>query len=97
MQKSIRQQMFKNISRWQKSGLSQKAWCEKNGMAYATFHYWYKRYRSQDKQEPAAGFVQLMVDDPGSAGCFCELLVPDGRKLVFHETPTAEFLKILIG
>ncbi|GEM_PF-4016592 len=24
MQKSIRQQMFKNISRWQKSGLSQK-------------------------------------------------------------------------
>jgi len=99
MQESIQQRMFKCISGWQQSGLTQKAWCEKNNVAYATFHYWYKRYRSG---KPAtggpndSGFVQLMVDtSPTSA--WCEMVMTDGKKLVFHEALSPEFLKVLIG
>lgn len=99
MQKSTQQKMFKGISRWQQSGLTQKAWCEKNDVAYATFHYWYKRYRISEMQGVAHkpnGFVQLMVDDSAATGCWCELALPGGRKLVFQQPVSAEFLKILI-
>jgi hypothetical protein len=93
--------MFQGISRWQQSGLTQKAWCEKNNVAYATFHYWYKKYRSEE-QEPSiecsdgGGFVQLMVDSP-SASAWCELLLGEGKKLVFHQAVSVEFMRALIG
>lgn len=91
--------MFKRISRWQQSGLSQKAWCEKNNIAYATFHYWYKRYRSNEASVDhgtGEGFVQLMVDDTNQAGCWCELTLPGGKKLVFHQPVGVELLKHLL-
>lgn len=100
MQNSIHQKMFKGIGRWQQSGLTQKAWCEKNNIAYGTFHYWYKRYRTSEKaaidQGSSEGFVQLMVDDASSAGSWCELVLPNGRKLVFHQAVSAGFLRLLI-
>jgi hypothetical protein len=92
--------MFKSISRWQQSGLTQKAWCDKNNVAYGTFHYWYKRYRSQEEDtidhEDTGGFVQLMVDTSPVSSSRCELLLPDGKRLVFHQPVSAEFLKTLI-
>ena len=33
------------ISRWQQSGLTQKAFCSANNIAYHVFHYWYGVYR----------------------------------------------------
>ena len=39
---ATREQMFKMISTWQQSGLSQKSFCEQNGIRYHVFHYWYK-------------------------------------------------------
>ena len=39
--------MFKSISGWRQSGLTQKAWCAKNDITYSSFHYWYGRYRSE--------------------------------------------------
>lgn len=91
--------MFKRISHWQQSGLTQKAWCEKNNVAYATFHYWYKRYRIQGPvtgHRSDSGFVQLMVDT-SPAGAWCELVTDDGKKLVFHQALSPEFLKALVG
>lgn len=100
MADSTEQKMFKGISRWQDSGLTQKAWCEKNKVAYGTFHYWYKRYRAKEKpaldQKTAGGFVQLMVDHSATAGLWCELSLPQGRKLSFHQPVSAEFLRTLI-
>lgn len=99
MQKSNQQKMFESINHWQQSGLSQKAWCENHNITYSTFHYWYKRYRNQhgdiSPKDPAEGFVQLLVgDDPGSG--WCELVWGEGRKLVFHQPVSAEFLKALM-
>jgi hypothetical protein len=100
MQNSIKEKMFKGICRWQHSGLTQKAWCDKNKIAYGTFHYWYKRYRTSEKrvvgQDATEGFVQLMVDDTPKVGCWCELVFPNGRKLAFHQPVGADFLRSLI-
>ena len=94
------QQMFRSITRWQQSGLSQKAWCEKNDIGYATFHYWYKRFRTTDvavdNQDNDNGFVQVLVDGTSTAG-WCELLLADGKKLVFHQPVSAAFLSNLIS
>lgn len=37
------------ISRWQQGGLTQKAFCAANNIAYHVFHYWYGVYRSDQK------------------------------------------------
>lgn len=94
--------MFEGISLWQESGLTQKAWCEKNNIAYGTFHYWYKMYRdeklaaSSPDRSREGGFVKLTVDSPlGPA--WCELAWSDGKKLVFHQPISAEFIRTLIG
>jgi hypothetical protein len=100
MEKSLRERMFEAISLWQQSGLTKKAWCEKNNVTCSTFHYWYKRYRvegsnpSTDRHDEG-GFVQLMVD-PSSASAWCELVLRDGRKLVFRQPVSAEFMRALI-
>ena len=82
-------------------------WSESKGMvwkykiAYATFHYWYKRFRTADatdnKDIRANGFVQLVVDDHHAGVCYCELAFADGKKLLFHQPVSAEFLKALLN
>lgn len=95
---SKQEQMFERIGAWQRSGLSQKTWCDQNDMAYATFQYWYKRFRSPQTAQPgtANSFVPLLVDTL-PASCWCELLFGDGRRLVFHQPVSASFLQTLMG
>jgi hypothetical protein len=100
MQNSVQQKMFKRIMRWEQSGLNQKAWCEKNKMAYATFHYWYKRYRVRAMVVPQKvpnDFIKLSVNDSAIAGGWCELALTDGKRLVFQQPVSAEFLRMLIA
>ena len=100
MQNGTEQKMFKGIRRWQQSGLSQKAWCEKNKIPYSTFHYWYKRFRT--KKEPAAikgtaeSFVQLVTKDIVADGSWCTLSFANWSTLNFHQPVSAEVLKSLI-
>src|SRR5687768_11640146 len=54
------QQMFESIDQWQKSGLSQKAFCQWINLSYHIFHYWYKRYRISESKAPTS-FVKLGV------------------------------------
>lgn len=37
-----------HIKRWQASGMTQKDYCQRNGLKWSTFHYWRKR-----AQEPS--------------------------------------------
>ena len=32
-----------HIGRWRSSGMTQKDYCQKNGLKWSTFHYWRKR------------------------------------------------------
>lgn len=90
-------QMFDKIEQWQKSGLSQRAWCNQDGLPYYRFHYWYKRYRdaSHSSSGGSSGFLELKVK-PVTTG-FAELICPDGKRLVFHEPVSSDFIKAIIG
>ena len=95
MKNSNEQKMFKGISRWKKSGLTQKAWCAKNHVVYATFHYWYKRYRDKSNALQNHSFVELKVQPCAMAGI--ELILPDGRRLLFHQSVSSDYLKAIIS
>ena len=45
--KEERAQCLEMISKWQQSGLTQKAFCTDNNIRYHIFHYWYKVYRTE--------------------------------------------------
>ena len=100
MQSSRQQKMFKRIVLWQQSNLKQKVWCQKHNMHYATFHYWYKRYRDQTvvmPQKKSADFIALTVNDPLPGSCWCALSFTNGKKLIFQQPVSAEFLNMLIA
>src|SRR6478736_6826892 len=101
---ATQQQMFLMIASWQQSGLTQKDYCEQHSVRYHVFHYWYKKYRdthlSEDKK---AGFIALHIQQPSAAHSYpapttsahTELLLPDGRRLLFHQPVSADYLKAL--
>jgi len=99
----IRKQKFLMIEAWQQSELSQKAWCSRESVAYHSFHYWYKRYRTA---HPVAGkssgesqrFISLQVPPSfGGGAAHLELLLTDGRRLLFHQPVSSEYLKAIIS
>lgn len=47
--KEDREQNLQMVTQWEQSGLSQKAFCASNNIAYHVFHYWYRVYRSNQK------------------------------------------------
>jgi hypothetical protein len=99
MAESNQEKFFERIINWQQSGLSQKAWCEQNNVAYGVFHYWYRRFRNQqtgNKQNKSESFVQLLVQDRPAGSPWCELVLVKGHKLYFHQPVSAEFIKNLL-
>src|SRR5881392_1490151 len=91
--------MFKMISSWKQSGLSQKAYCEKNNIRYYVFHYWYKRYRDQQGAVEDPTFVALNVKPSAVAvsNSAIEILLPDGKRILFHHPVSADYLKAIIS
>ena len=97
---TAREQMFSLIKGWQQSGLSQKAFCDRHAVRYYVFHYWYKRFR--DAQSPAKdeGFIALKVQPSCFVNTSCpsvELLLSDGKRLLFHSPVNSDYLKDLIS
>lgn len=96
---TIRLQMFDMISSWQRSGLSQKAYCQEHNIRYHVFHYWYKCFRHLQSPAKDEGFIPLKIQPVNSihtASAHAELLLPDGRRLLFHQAVTSDYLKALI-
>ncbi len=89
----IRDQYFAMIALWKQSGQNQKQFCLQKNIAYHVFHYWYKVYR--DQPSASGSFVALNIVAPHQAGI--ELHLNDGRRLVFHQPVSADFLKALIA
>lgn len=87
------------IGSWKQSGLSQKAYCEQNNIRYHVFHYWYKRYRNQQDAVEDSTFVPLNVKPstfPVSNSAI-EILLPDGKRILFHQPVVPDYLKALIS
>jgi hypothetical protein len=91
----VKQQMFDKIVQWQQSGLTQKAYCQQNNIAYHVFHYYYGRFRIKDNDE-SSSFIKLQVA-PCYVSAHTELVLPDGKRLLFHQGVSADFLKVLIS
>lgn len=92
------EKMFSLIDQWQQSNLTQKFFCEENNIRYYVFHYWYKRYKNYhtSSTEQPARFMKLSVSPlPGSSSV--EMVLPDGKRLLFHQPVTPAFLKALIA
>src|SRR3954447_2157060 len=91
--------MLKMIATWKQSGLSQKAYGEKNNIRYYVFHYWYKRYRDQQGAVEDATFVPLNVKPSAFpvSNSAIEILLPDGKRILFHQPVSADYLKSLIS
>lgn len=90
----VREQMFEYVKGWQTSGLSQKKFCEQSNIPYHVFHYWYKLYR-RTESKVSSSFIKLEV--PSTDTPFAELVLPDGKKLLFHQPLSLDYLKALIN
>lgn len=91
----IKQQLFAKIVQWQQSGLTQKAFCQQNDIAYHVFHYYNGRFRSKENDQTSS-FIKLQVA-PCYESAYTELVLPDGKRLLFHQGVNADFLKALIS
>jgi hypothetical protein len=87
-----RDQHFAMITLWKQSGQTQKQFCLQNNIAYHVFHYWYKVYR--DQQAAGGSFVTLNIAASHQANI--ELHLTDGRRIIFHQPVSADFLRALI-
>jgi hypothetical protein len=100
----MQQQMFSMIAFWQQSGLTQKHYCEQHSIRYHVFHYWYKKYRDTQLSDKKSCFIPLQlqaataapITPPLPAGVHTEIVLPDGRRLLFHQPVSADYLKALI-
>jgi hypothetical protein len=96
--KELRERMLDLVANWSQSGLSQKAYCEQHGIRYHVFHYWFKRYRQQAEPEAGNGFIAVRVQKSCSSDVHAgiELILADGKRLLFHHAVSADFIKAII-
>jgi len=94
----VRQRNLAMIESWQQSGLSQKQFCLQNNIAYHIFHYWYRRYRLKQTvgTGDAGDFIPLTINGSICAACI-ELQLPNGKRILFHQPVSAEYLKVLLS
>lgn len=96
---NTQKQMFAMVEAWKQSNLSQKAWCEQNQIRYHVFHYWYKLYRDKQSGSPAPAFIPLTVK-PSFSDATCaniEVVLADGKRILFHQAVSSDFLKAVIS
>jgi hypothetical protein len=63
------------IAKFEKSGLTQKAFCQKHGLCVATLANWRK------KSQPSTGNKFLRLDFPGPAATMASIHFPNGLEL----------------
>ena len=96
--KQTQEHMLEMVSSWKQRGSSQKAFCELNNIRYYVFHYWYKRYRNRPSCKQT-GFVQLQVERSSPYQCFAdiEVVLADGKRILFHQPVSSHYLKSVIS
>ncbi len=97
--KNTQKQMFAMVAGWKQSNLSQKAYCEQNQIRYYVFHYWYKLYRDEQSNSSEPAFIPLTVK-PSFSDATCaniEVVLADGKRILFHQAVSSDFLKAVIS
>jgi hypothetical protein len=101
MQRKTSQDWLSLIEAWKASDLTQKEFCSQHTIAYSGFHYWFKKFR-EDKSlsSPGSAFIPVKITSPGSTHipqATIELVMPDGRRVNFHQGVEVEFLRALLS
>ena len=96
-----RQSRIAVIEKYLASGLTQKQFCQQEQLAYATFHFWLKKYRQADaaaSQAVSNSFVPLTfsssIPNPGATDFIIEY--PNGVTLRVSGTIAPQTLVHLI-
>lgn len=95
----VQTQMFEMIISWQQSGVSQKCYCVQHKIRYHIFHYWYKSFRNSQavRTEPTFIPLQIKPSQPINTNAGIELLLTDGRRILFNQPVSADFIKAIIS
>ena len=85
----------KRIKAWKKSGLSQKEYCLREKITYATFNYWKRQV------EPKTKTSQNLKSSLINAGNFhlmniCQIVTPSGYQLKFPENISCEKIENIL-
>ena len=85
---SRRQEMFTFVEQWQRSGETQRSWCDMHGMHLAKFQYWVRKYRdAQSLHDNAKDFIDLVPPPPQQMATTLEVHFPSGA---FVKLPASE-------
>jgi len=92
------EEMYSLIKIWEQTNNPVTHFCKERNLSVASFHYWLKKYRHKNTVSSQSGFVSLTISEKqllhsGS----CELIFPDGRKLIFYDKVEASFLLALLS
>ncbi len=91
------------VNQYLESGLTQKAFCQRENLVHATFHSWLQKYRATRRQPRLSsptrnGFIPLCVQPatlPARAAS-CTLEFPNGILIHFSDTVNAQLLPSLL-
>jgi hypothetical protein len=93
--------MFDHIERWERSGLSQRAYCEKARIGRPIFSYWLRIHRQRVQEAQAPAFLPIVVQENGPMVADDRILVtsPNGLVVSFPNREGSIILirQLLIG
>ena len=92
------------VEKYLESGLTQKAFCQRENLVLGTFHSWLRKYRATRPQSPGSSpsrnrFIPLRVQHTPTAAhaVSCTLEYPNGILIHFSGTVEAQLLLSLLG
>ena len=84
------------VAQQQQSGQTIKDFCQQKNIQYQRFFFWKKRLLERSGGSKLIKLNSSVGNfNPGSS--FCELVLRDGSKVIFHQQPEVNFLKALLG
>ena len=82
-----------HMNAWEKSGLSQKAYCNEQGIKLATFGLWRKRLRAPEQKRISFIKASSIVQEEGTPrNVVLQLVLPNGVRLGLNEDINEQLL-----
>ena len=82
------------ISLFEKSGLSQKAFCKEHHVAYSTFQYYLRKFRR--KEITSSSFVEIVPSRKTINPAALEIVFPTGAKIICDSQSDISLIRALI-
>lgn len=70
-----------HLASWQKSGMSQAAYCRAHGLSAQSFGYWLRKDEGIRPQPPAPAGALVPVAVAGAVSSVAEVCLPNGLRL----------------